>query len=171
MKRPHLCASCGVLWGESSWCTLCCSRWSRSGEFVAFSVSQESRQGEDALCPNELLLMGCCPWNTHRGNKVFTWPVVVQSDQQRATVSCSSWCWNLSATLIWRQLLSTSAITTSTSQEVEKHLLPFSSPLRFSSASSLHTFLLLTFNDSVQLTHWNLINLCVGEKMNVRKSM
>lgn len=55
---PYRCVSCGVPWGENSWCTLCCSRRSRSGEFASFSVCQEIQQGEDAVCPNELLLMG-----------------------------------------------------------------------------------------------------------------
>lgn len=55
---PYQCVSCGVPWGESSWCTLCCSRRSRSGEFASFSVCQEIQQGEDVVCPNELLLMG-----------------------------------------------------------------------------------------------------------------
>lgn len=112
-RRPvsHQCVSCGVLSGGSSWCRLCCSLWSHNDGSFAFSVSQVSRQGEDALHPNELLLMGCFPWETQRKRERKKL-LVFWYDQERAMVSCKSdlpsWCWNLSAssTVIWRLLLS-----------------------------------------------------------------
>lgn len=70
-QASHRCVSCGVLWDGSSWCTPCCSRRSRSGEFASSSVCREIPRGGDAACPNGLLLTGCCPWNRKREEVLF----------------------------------------------------------------------------------------------------
>lgn len=65
-QGSYRCVSCGGPLGESSWCILCCSRKSHNGEFDVFSASLESQQAEDALCLDELWLMGCFPFERQR---------------------------------------------------------------------------------------------------------